>query len=126
MTDDPAKDDGEWDDKQCDLLDESELVVWRRKEGRKLTMELPTATLILNVNLSFIETVTADTCSAALPTMGSKIRPMNSFEIPPALDNPSIESTSHSAVTATRIVTTTRRPRVIGRDNSGISTSSSP
>ena len=87
-------------------------------------MLLPTATPRLKVNLSLTDTVTAVVCSAALPTIGSRIKPINSFEIPLPLANPPIESTSHSAVTATRAVTTTRRPRVIGRDNSGISSSS--
>ena len=38
---------------------------------------------------------------AALPTMGSKITPTNSLEICPLSVNPLMESTSHSAVTAT-------------------------
>jgi hypothetical protein len=54
----------------------------------------PTATPIAKSILSLIDTVTAVACSAALPTMGSRIRPTNVFEIPlPSSVRASIEST---------------------------------
>lgn len=66
-----------------------------------LTMLEPTATPILRVSLSLSETVTAVTCSAAFPTIGSKIRPTHSLLILPLSVTPLMLSTSHSAVTAT-------------------------
>ena len=94
--------------------------------GREPTMLLPTVATRLEVNLSLTETVTAAKHSGALPMIGSRIKPMNSFEIGLRLANPSIEWTSPSAVMPTRAATTTRRPMVIGRDSSGTSSSSSP
>ena len=67
----------------------------------ELTILEPTATPKLKVNLSLTDTVTAVTCSAALPTIGSKITPTNSLLINPDAVKPSIESTRNSAVTAT-------------------------
>ena len=51
--------------------------------------------------MSLYDDVTAVTCSAALPTIGSKIRPTNSLLMLPVEVRPSIESTRNSAVTAT-------------------------
>ena len=67
-----------------------------------LTMLDPTATPIESVSLSFTDTVTAVTCSAAFPTIGRRIKPTHSLLIPLPLEvTPSMLSTSHSAVTAT-------------------------
>lgn len=89
-----------------------------KNHSARLTILEPTATPRLNVNLSFTETDTAVTCSkefhefsllpqrksnlpAALPTIGSKMIPTNSVVIAPVATKPLIESTNHSAVTAT-------------------------
>lgn len=69
-----------------------------------LTILDPAATAILSVSLFFIATVTAEACSAALPTMGRRINPTNSFPIFPLLVSPFMEDTSHSDVTATSCV----------------------
>lgn len=71
---------------------------------RELTILEPTATPRLRVNLSLTETVTAVTCSAAFPTIGSRITPTNSLLIAPVSVNPLMESTRNSAVTATNYV----------------------
>ncbi len=46
-----------------------------------ICIELPIATPMARSILSFIATTTAVTCSAALPTMGSRMRPMKVLEI---------------------------------------------
>ncbi|ANB12693.1 hypothetical protein AWJ20_960 [Sugiyamaella lignohabitans] len=56
--------------------------------------------------LSFMATMTAVTCSAALPTIGRRIKPMKVLEIPVLVTIESIESTRYSAQNATAIVTT--------------------
>jgi hypothetical protein len=58
----------------------------------------PMATPIERSSLSLPATVTAVTCSAALPQIGRRIKPTHSCEMPLAWVRPSIESTRTSAV----------------------------
>jgi len=72
--------------------------------SKAICIEDPTATPIAKSILFFIATVTAVKCSAALPTMGSRIRPTKASEILLPETKPSILETRNSAHTATRTV----------------------
>ncbi len=72
-----------------------------------ICMLLPMATPIARSILFLIETTTAVTCSAALPTIGRRIRPINVLLILAVSTIESILSTRNSAQTATPIVMTT-------------------
>ena len=85
----------------------------------ELTTLLPMARPRLSVNLSFFDAAMVAAHSAALPTKGIKIKPMNCFEIPPLLANPSIESRNHPAVIAMNALTTIRRTIAVALDSSG-------
>jgi hypothetical protein len=74
---------------------------------RAIWMDEPTATPMARSILSFMATVTAVTCSAALPTMGNKIKPTKVSEMPLPSTMPSILSTRNSAHRATKTVDTT-------------------
>lgn len=60
---------------------------------RAICMLEPTATPIERSILSFAATVTAVACSAAFPTIGSRIKPTNVSEMPPEVVIASIEET---------------------------------
>lgn len=85
---------------------------------KELTTLPPMATLRLNVNLSFLEAMMVAVYSAALPTMGIRMKLKNSFKIL-SLANPLIDSRSHSAVTPMSTLTTSRRVMAIRVDSSG-------
>lgn len=79
-----------------DAKTQGQLVLHRNGDGRDVFCITRAARLALHRGHG--STLDAP---AALPTMGSRIRPMNSLLIAPVLARPSMESTSHSAVTAT-------------------------
>ena len=85
----------------------------------------PTATPIDRSILSLIATVTAVACSAALPTMGRRIRPTNVVEMPASRVNPSMEDTMNSEQKATRVVEMARVMRAPHMVRLGSSKSSS-
>ena len=68
------------------------------------TIDDPTATPTAKSILFLYATVTAVTCSAALPTMGKTINPINVVETPDDATIWSIELTRNSAQTATTAV----------------------
>src|SRR3954452_12550053 len=71
---------------------------------KSATWELePIAMLTERSILSFIATRTATQCSAALPTMATTITPMKNSERPTACEASSIDPTSTSDMTPTRI-----------------------
>mmetsp|Transcript_101957 Transcript_101957/g.202426 ORF Transcript_101957/g.202426 Transcript_101957/m.202426 type:complete len:217 (+) Transcript_101957:103-753(+) len=76
---------------------------------RAICAEDPSATPRDKSILSFMATVTAVACSAALPTIGRRITPIKDREIPHLSIMPSILSTSPSEQYATSNVTMTSR-----------------
>ena len=76
----------------------------RNKVEQELTMLEPTAAFRLRVNLSLRESVTSATCSgssAAFPTMGRRIIPINPLLMGEVFASPLTESSRDTAVTVT-------------------------
>ena len=80
-------------------------------------MELPIATPIAKSILFLLATVTAVTCSAALPTMGRRINPTNASLNPELPETTALMlSTINSAQTATKAVEVRRRKTAVVRE----------
>jgi len=104
LSDHPSKQYNKRGNKQCNLL-------LSNSSFRKNTMDDPTATPTAKSILFLYATVTAVTCycqwcdkshtSAAFPTIGNTIRPMNVVDTPDDATIASIELTRNSAQTAT-------------------------
>lgn len=95
------------------------------KTRRAICILEPTATPIDKSILSLIATVTAVACSAALPTIGSRIRPTKVVETPPVSVRPSILETMNSEQNATRVVEIANVIRAPITEREGVSNSSS-
>jgi len=84
---------------------------------RAIWIEEPTATPMARSILFFVATVTAVTCSAALPTMGRMMRPMKASLMPSCSSTTALmESTMNSAQTATRPVEISKRKTAVVRE----------
>jgi hypothetical protein len=87
-------------------------------------MEEPTATPIAKSILFLLATVTAVTCSAALPTMGRMMRPTNASLKDEVSTTALILSTINSAQTATKPVDINSRKTAVVREIFSSSSSS--
>jgi hypothetical protein len=86
-------------------------------EGIPIWIEDPTATPIAKSILFLLATVTAVTCSAALPTIGRMINPMKASLSPEFPDTTElILSTMNSAQTATRPVEISNKRTAVVRE----------
>mmetsp|Transcript_72612 Transcript_72612/g.224301 ORF Transcript_72612/g.224301 Transcript_72612/m.224301 type:complete len:200 (+) Transcript_72612:241-840(+) len=90
-----------------------------------ICVEEPTATPRARSIMPFMADETAVACSAALPTIGSRIVPMNALGRPNFVDTPSMESTRHSEQAATTRVEMASNEVDESRESSGGSGSAS-
>mmetsp|Transcript_101540 Transcript_101540/g.295947 ORF Transcript_101540/g.295947 Transcript_101540/m.295947 type:complete len:227 (+) Transcript_101540:130-810(+) len=91
-----------------------------------ICVEEPTATPSARSILPFNALVTAVACSAALPTMGSRIVPMKALGKPKCSDTSSMESTKHSEQAATTRVEPASISIAVPIESSGSGSSFSP
>mmetsp|Transcript_141956 Transcript_141956/g.353790 ORF Transcript_141956/g.353790 Transcript_141956/m.353790 type:complete len:242 (-) Transcript_141956:914-1639(-) len=92
---------------------------------RAICVEEPMATPSARSIFPLAATVTAVACSAALPTMGSRMTPMKALGKPYSSLTPSMESTRYSEHTATQQVAARSSPMAVPADIMGVSSSSS-
>ena len=112
MTGNPPDDDHQGYDESSDLLSRTiSSYIATERRGKARTIDDPTQMVIVNSILFFIAIQTDVTCSAALATMGRRIRPMNALGMWYRSAVSSIDATKKSAQKEVMTVTTRRLGR---------------